>query len=152
MTVQFSCWWSLVPGNWGAQMMSNLHYKWWPPSPSSSEDCHHVLPSACGTWWNVAPGPSSAVLRSPVRYTPMPLQLSLGFFLRSWGWATPRLAGLWGAAQQSLKKKKGELWSWHISMLLIKRVTNMQTKTRNNDKQVSLPLLSNIGGSHKRNV
>ena len=86
-------------------MMSNLRYKWGPPSPSSSEDCCHVLPAACGTWWNVAPGPSSAVLRSPVRYTPMPLQLSLGFFLRSRGWATPRLAGLWGAAQQSLKKK-----------------------------------------------
>lgn len=53
--------------------------------------------------------------------------LSLGFFLRSWGWATPRLAGLWGAAQQSLKKK-GEWWPWHISMLLIKWVTNIQPK------------------------
>ena len=75
--------------------------------------------------------------------------LSLGFFLRSWGWATPRLAGLWGAAQQSLKKRRVMTVTYFY--VIDQMSDQYSAKTRNNGKQVSLLLSSNTGGSHERN-
>lgn len=90
-------------------MMSDLRYEWCLLHPRAVRTAvASCLPRAARG--GLPPGTFLGRAKTPVPHTPTPLLLSPGPCLWSRGWATPRPAGLWGAAQQSLQEK-GELWS-----------------------------------------